>query len=112
MWPSDTCTCLAVRLVSVVMNVIFPPGNTVLTSGVVVIVISFGEGVRSFIPIITARISITIITAVIARTFVFITLFPVVSVIPAFMSLSEYPDCFSLARIAFGEYPWLSVVLM
>lgn len=104
-WLIVAFVCLVVGLVSVVMKVIFPPGTTVLTSGVVVIVISFGDGVSSFMLIIVAIMSITIITAIMVMTLVFITRFPVVSAIAALISRSEYPDCFSLARIAFGEYP-------
>lgn len=79
LWLMDVLTCRDVELVSVVMNVSFPPGTTVLINGVVVMSICFGVGVNSFIPIIVAMIRITIIPASIAIVFVFIVRFPVIS---------------------------------
>lgn len=109
---SSAVAVFEVGLVIVFTNVSFPPGTTVLTSGVVDIFICFGSGVSSFIATIAIIIRKIIISAVIASVFVLIIFLSVTSFIAWLISWLEYPDCRSLVRIAFSSYPCFIVFFM
>jgi len=95
-------TVFVLVLVIVLTNVIFPPGITVLTKGVVETCMFFGAGLNNFIVIMSSMISMIIAAAVNVRVFGVSIFFFLVSFIALFISIEEYPDCISLFLIDSG----------